>query len=101
MLPNSYIRGVAYQEDVAAAGTTSTDTQINDPLTDISTCNRDIPYLVNLRTNTIRVYSINATANHDDCMQALANVGIYVLADLSSPDTSINRTIVTLPSLTP
>lgn len=43
------------------------------------------------RTNTIRVYAIDPTKNHDDCMNALANAGIYVVADLSEPGLSINR----------
>ncbi|CAC9888941.1 unnamed protein product [Aureobasidium pullulans] len=82
-----FMRGVAYQEDVS----NSTDSTYTDPLADASICSRDIPYLQALRTNTIRVYAIDPTKNHDDCMNMLADAGIYVVSDLSAPDQSINR----------
>lgn len=44
-----------------------------------------------LRTNTVRVYAVDPTKNHDDCMSMLASAGIYVVADLSEPGQSINR----------
>ncbi|KAH8702325.1 putative 1,3-beta-glucanosyltransferase [Talaromyces proteolyticus] len=82
-----YIRGVAYQEPVTA---TTTSTFI-DPLADISTCKRDIPYLTAIRTNTIRVYGVQANSSHDDCVNAFAAAGIYIIVDLGSPTDSINR----------
>lgn len=89
-----FLRGVAYQQDYTGNTSvpgTSTSGGYNDPLANASGVNRDIPYLLQLRTNVIRVYALDPTADHDAAMTALANAGIYVLADLSAPNESINR----------
>ncbi|GIZ38138.1 hypothetical protein CKM354_000156100 [Cercospora kikuchii] len=91
-----FMRGVAYQQDYSGGGSTgnTSDTQTyKDPLADADACKRDIPYLQELYTNTIRVYAINPDSNHDECMSMLADAGIYVVADLSAPvdGSSINR----------
>lgn len=94
-----YIKGVAYQQDYApngaSTGNTSTSasssSDYTDPIADGSECLRDIPYLKELGTNTIRVYAIDPTLGHDTCMNALADAGIYVVADLSAPGESIDR----------
>jgi len=44
-----------------------------------------------LGVNTIRVYTVESTQNHDGCMQAFESQGIYVWVDLSSPMHAINR----------
>ncbi len=79
-----------------AEGYSTNDTQNGDnayidPLADANACRRDVPYLVQLQTNTIRVYAINPTMDHSECMAMLASAGIYVIADLSEPNMSINR----------
>ncbi|CAI4048988.1 1,3-beta-glucanosyltransferase GAS1 SKDI_13G4380 [Saccharomyces kudriavzevii IFO 1802] len=83
-----YMRGVAYQADTVNQTSGST---INDPLADYDSCSRDIPYLKKLDTNVIRVYAINTSLDHSQCLKALNDADIYVIADLSAPDTSINR----------
>lgn len=62
-----------------------------DPLADEAGCRRDVPLLKELGVNTIRVYAIEPTANHDACMKLLDDAGIYLIQDLSNPHASINR----------
>lgn len=81
------MKGVAYQLDTA----NSTLDLFVDPLGDYETCSRDVPYLQELQTNVIRVYALNTSLDHTACMELLAEAGIYVIADLSEPDLSIDR----------
>lgn len=81
-----FIKGVAYQEP------SSSDTSFIDPLSDLSTCQRDIPYLTAIDTNTIRVYGVQTNESHADCVNAFADAGIYLIIDLGSPTQSIDRT---------
>lgn len=88
-----FMKGVAYQQEVNS-NSSQTDTDsltITDPLADGTACKRDIVYFKKLQTNTIRVYAIDPSKDHSTCMTALADAGIYVVADLSEPGLSINR----------
>ncbi|KAH7394997.1 Glucanosyltransferase-domain-containing protein [Phaeosphaeria sp. MPI-PUGE-AT-0046c] len=83
------MKGVAYQQNYSPNGTTSSSAEYTDPLADGDACRRDVPLLRQIYTNVIRVYAIDPTKNHDDCMAQLASAGIYVLADLGQPKVSI------------
>lgn len=79
-----YVRGVDYQP----GGSSST---IPDPLSDKTTCERDIAEFKKLGVNTVRVYEIDNSKSHDDCMSSLADAGIYLILDVNNPKYSINR----------
>lgn len=82
------MRGIAYQQNVA----NETDEQLfEDPLADGDACKRDVKYLQQLNTNTLRVYAVDTDKDHDECMNTFADAGIYIIADLSEPSKSINR----------
>ena len=83
-----YIRGIAYQKDVG----TSDNTTFVDPLADEETCKRDLPYLTDLNTNVLRVYALDAEADHDACMSLFQDAGIYIIADLAEPTVAISTT---------
>lgn len=54
---------------------------------------RDIPFLKNLGVNAIRIYAVNATADHDAFMCAMEAAGIYVIVGLGHdcPTCAITR----------
>ncbi|OAA56536.1 glycoside hydrolase family 72 [Niveomyces insectorum RCEF 264] len=86
-----FIKGVAYQQDIGAGGSTSAGSSYIDPLSDGTLCERDVPLLAALDTNVIRTYAIDPNADHSKCMSLLQDAGIYVISDLSEPSMSINR----------
>ncbi|KIV78688.1 hypothetical protein PV11_06312 [Exophiala sideris] len=72
-----FIKGVAYQlvED--------------DPLANPTQCQLDAALMKTLGANSIRVYHVDASADHSGCMNAFANNGIYVWVDMDSFKTYI------------
>jgi 1,3-beta-glucanosyltransferase GAS1 len=99
-----YIKGVAYQEQGECSHTLrrfnweiterwsisgavvsgannpfGEPSTFTDPLALSDACARDLPYLQGLGINTIRVYSVDSTLNHDSCMTALSSAGIYTM----------------------
>ena len=44
-----------------------------------------------LKINTVRIYTVDNSANHDSCMSALASAGIYLALDVNTPKYSINQ----------
>jgi len=78
-----YVRGIDYQPGGAAADV--------DPLADPKVCKPDIEKFKKLGINSIRVYSVDNTLDHDECMEELAKNGIYVMIDANNPKYSINR----------
>ncbi|KAK0121443.1 hypothetical protein ONS95_009737 [Cadophora gregata] len=78
-----YVRGVAYQPGGAADAA--------DPLINIPNLKRDVANFKKLGINTIRVYTVDNSASHDEGMKLLADAGIYLALDANTPDFSLNR----------
>lgn len=78
-----YVRGVAYQPGGAA--------DAKDPLLDIPSLKRDVENFKSLGINTIRVYTIDNSKNHDEGMKLLDDAGIYLALDANTPEYSLNR----------
>jgi hypothetical protein len=78
-----YMRGVDYQPGGSS--------DLADPIADVEGCKRDIKNFKELGLNTIRVYSVDNSKDHDECMNALAEAGIYLVLDVNTPKYSLNR----------
>ncbi|KAK7468547.1 1,3-beta-glucanosyltransferase [Stygiomarasmius scandens] len=93
-----YIRGIAYQEQGQVDENDPNNpflepSSFTDPLVDGNACSRDLSFLQQLNVNTIRVYSVDSTKNHDSCMKTFSDAGIYTIIDLALPlNGSIDRT---------
>lgn len=62
-----------------------------DPLTDKDQCKRDAEQMKDLGANAIRVYHVDPTADHDGCMSAFEDAGIYLFVDLDTFTTQISQ----------
>ena len=60
-------------------------TSHNDPLSNGTSCLRDAALMQQLGINTIRVYNVDPTLNHDLCASIFNAVGIYMFIDVNSP----------------
>lgn len=70
--------GVAYQLTVT------------DPLIDTTQCKLDASLMKTLGANAIRVYHVDSSADHDGCMAAFADAGIYLFVDMETFNTAID-----------
>ncbi|KFX99829.1 hypothetical protein O988_03630 [Pseudogymnoascus sp. VKM F-3808] len=78
-----YIRGIDYQPGGSS--------ESKDPLADEDICKRDIAEFKKLGANVVRVYTVDNTQDHTACMGLLADAGIYLVLDASTPKYSLNR----------
>lgn len=78
-----YIRGIDYQPGGSSI--------LTDPLANTAICKRDIAKFKELAINTVRIYTVDNSANHDECMKLMADAGIYLALDVNSPNYSLNR----------
>lgn len=76
------IIGIAYQPGGSDAFSATSDT---DPLSNATSCLRDAALMQELGINTIRVYNVDPTLNHDLCVSIFNAVGIYMFIDVNSP----------------
>ncbi|KAF2170048.1 glycoside hydrolase family 72 protein [Zasmidium cellare ATCC 36951] len=72
-----YIKGVAYQLTP------------DDPLAQGDQCQLDASLMKTLGANAIRVYHVDPAADHDACMSAFSDAGIYVFLDLDTFSTYV------------
>ncbi|EFQ97072.1 1,3-beta-glucanosyltransferase gel2 [Nannizzia gypsea CBS 118893] len=56
-----------------------------DPLSNADDCLRDAILLQRLGVNTIRIYNLDPSLNHDECVSIFNAAGIYLLLDVSTP----------------
>lgn len=63
----------------------------NDPLVNTAQCKLDAALMKELGANTIRVYHVDPNGDHDGCMSAFADAGIYLFVDLETFNSSIDQ----------
>jgi len=75
-----FVKGVAYQLQAYELGT------------DAGQCTRDAALMQQLGANSIRVYHVDPSLDHDGCMQAFNDHGIYVFLDLDTFSSTVTQT---------
>jgi hypothetical protein len=63
----------------------------DDPLLDGTQCALDASLMKTLGANAIRVYHVDPTRDHSDCMKTFADAGIYLFVDMDTFDTQIEQ----------
>jgi hypothetical protein len=63
----------------------------DDPLLNGTQCGLDANLMKTLGANTIRVYHVDGSSDHSDCMNIFADAGIYVFVDMDTFDTQIDQ----------
>ena len=81
-----------------------------DPFVDPTQCQLDAALMKTLGVNTIRgtpvllkslltqAYHVDPNGDHDGCMQAFSDAGIYLFLDVDTFDTMINQTSPSWPA---
>lgn len=67
----------------------------DDPLVNTTQCQLDASLMKQLGANSIRVYHVDASADHSGCMSAFADAGIYAWIDLDSFKTYVRFVSIT------
>ncbi|KAL9124394.1 MAG: hypothetical protein Q9217_006270 [Psora testacea] len=78
-----YVRGVDYQPGGSS--------DAEDPIADLEVCKRDVAKFAQLKINTIRIYTVDNSKSHQECMDLLAQSGIYLALDVNTPKYSIRQ----------
>ncbi|EGP84342.1 uncharacterized protein MYCGRDRAFT_75460 [Zymoseptoria tritici IPO323] len=73
--------GVDYQP----GGEGGYGTGAGDPLSNSTICLRDAALMQRLGINTIRMYNLDPTLNHDECASIFNAIGIYMVVDVNAP----------------
>ncbi|KAF2704688.1 1,3-beta-glucanosyltransferase gel3 precursor [Pleomassaria siparia CBS 279.74] len=72
-----FVKGIAYQ------------LVPDDPLIDSDQCKLDAALMKTIGTNSIRVYHVDSSVSHKDCMQSFEDAGIYIWLDLDTFSSAI------------
>ncbi|KAF2114353.1 Glucanosyltransferase, partial [Lophiotrema nucula] len=70
-----YIKGVVYQPSSSDLNNLANGPQ----------CELDASLIQELGANVVRIYTVDPTLNHDRCMKAFSDAGIYVIIDMPTP----------------
>lgn len=87
-------KGIHHRRRAIANNSTGVAYQLteDDPLINTEQCQRDASLMAELGANAIRVYHVDPSGDHDGCMSAFADAGIYLLVDLDTFTTAIDAT---------